>query len=64
MMTYVRVMTGCALLMLACGGCVLTRVATVPMRIGGAACSVVPGAGDAVHGSLDTSADQIDKIPF
>ena len=45
-------------------GCVLTKVATVPMRVGGAIISVVPVVGDPIDESIDTVADGIDKIPI
>lgn len=34
------------LIMLACYGCVITKVVSVPLRVGAAAVSVVPWAGD------------------
>ena len=59
-------------------GCFLTKLATPPMRLVGAAGSVVgavlsiiPVAGNAadealekVDGAIDTTADNIDKIPL
>ena len=45
-------------------GCVLTKVATVPMRVGGAVISVVPVIGNPVDGAIDSTADVIDKIPL
>ncbi len=45
-------------------GCLLTRVATVPMRVGGAVLTIIPVAGDAVHESLDEAASVIDEAPF
>jgi hypothetical protein len=45
-------------------GCVLTKVVTVPMRVGGAIISVVPVVGDPIDESIDTVADGIDKIPI
>jgi hypothetical protein len=45
-------------------GCVLTKVVTVPMRVGGAVTSIVPVVGNPVHGAIDTAADAIDKLPF
>ena len=59
-------------------GCFLTKLATIPMRLVGAAGSVVgavlsiiPVAGNAadealekVDGAIDTTADSIDKIPL
>ena len=45
-------------------GCVLTKVVTVPMRVGGAAMSVVPVVGDAAHTGVDAAANAIDLLPF
>ncbi|WP_428086573.1 DUF6726 family protein [Candidatus Thioglobus sp.] len=44
--------------------CVLTKVVTVPMRIGGAIISVVPVVGGAVDEAIDLAADAIDVIPI
>jgi hypothetical protein len=53
---------GIGLLML--NGCVLTKVITVPMRVGGAVVSVVPAVGDMAHDAIDEAADQIDDVPL
>jgi hypothetical protein len=45
-------------------GCVLTKVATVPMRIGGAAVSVVPLVGNPIDDTIDAAADTVDKVPI
>ena len=45
-------------------GCVLTKVITVPMRVGGAVVSVVPGVGDMAHDAIDEAAEQIDDVPL
>ena len=45
-------------------GCVLTKVITVPMRVGGGIISVVPAVGDMAHDAIDEAADQIDDIPL
>ncbi|HRY30293.1 MAG TPA: hypothetical protein P5079_09695 [Elusimicrobiota bacterium] len=45
-------------------GCVLTKVVTVPMRVTGAAISIIPVAGNAVDGAIDKAADGVDKLPF
>lgn len=45
-------------------GCVLTKIVTVPMRVGGAVISVVPLAGDAAHKGIDMAADAVDVIPL
>ena len=45
-------------------GCVFTKVLTVPMRVTGAAISVIPVIGDGVDSVLGASADVIDAIPI
>ncbi|NVK41812.1 MAG: hypothetical protein HWE39_11270 [Oceanospirillaceae bacterium] len=45
-------------------GCFLTKVVTVPMRIGGAVISVVPGIGNDIDAAIDTAADTVDLIPI
>ena len=45
-------------------GCFFTKVVMVPMRVGGAAISVVPVAGNTVHREIDRTADKIDDISF
>lgn len=45
-------------------GCFLTKVVTVPMRIGGAVISVVPVVGNTADAAIDTAADVIDAIPL
>lgn len=52
----------CLLIMLQ--GCVLTKVVTVPMRVGGALISVLPGAGNPTEEAIDTAADAVDEIPL
>ena len=44
--------------------CLLTKIVTVPMRVVGAAVSIIPSAGDAAHDAIDAGADVIDKLPF
>ena len=46
------------------GGCVLTKVVTVPMRVGGAVISVVPAVGNTADDAVDEVADTIDEIPI
>lgn len=53
-----------AALALALSGCVLTKVVTVPMRIGGAVISIVPVVGNSVDEAIDTAADTIDLVPI
>lgn len=45
-------------------GCALTKVVTVPMRVGGAVISIVPVAGTTMHDAIDQSANVIDEMPF
>ncbi|MDG2354085.1 MAG: hypothetical protein P8L86_04640 [Gammaproteobacteria bacterium] len=53
-----------SLSMLLLSSCVLTKVVTVPMRIGGAIISVIPGVGDGIDAAIDETADVIDAIPI
>ncbi|MFZ2450296.1 MAG: hypothetical protein CTY16_20335 [Methylobacter sp.] len=53
-----------ALLAGALQGCVLTKVATVPMRVGGAVVSIVPGVGNTAHDAIDEAAEKVDDIPI
>ena len=46
------------------GGCVVTKVVTVPMRVTGAVVSVVPVIGNTVDDSIDLAADGIDLAPL
>ncbi|MDM8538384.1 hypothetical protein QUF70_16640 [Desulfobacterales bacterium HSG17] len=43
-------------------GCVLTKLVTVPMRIGGAIISIIPVAGNNAHNAIDKAADEVDDI--
>jgi len=52
------------IIMLVTYGCVITKVVTVPLRVGGAAVSVVPWAGEKMHDAIDEAADTIDDIPI
>ncbi len=45
-------------------GCVVTKVATVPMRLGGAVVSIVPGVGNSVHDAIDSAAEAVDEVPI
>lgn len=45
-------------------GCVLTKIASVPMRLGGAVVSIVPGAGNTAHEAIDKAANTVDDIPI
>ena len=52
------------LLMVGLSGCSLTKVATVPMRVGGAVVSVVPVVGTPASEAIDKAADAVDTLPF
>ncbi len=45
-------------------GCVLTKIVTVPLRVVGAAVSVIPVAGNTAHDAIDELAEQIDDFPI
>ncbi len=45
-------------------GCFLTKVVTVPMRVGGAVISIIPVAGNTAHDAIDASAEIVDEIPL
>ena len=44
--------------------CVLTKVVTVPMRVGGAVISIIPVVGDEIDAAIDETADVIDAVPI
>ena len=52
------------MLALLLSGCFLTKVVTVPMRVGGAVVSIIPGVGDVAHDTIDEAADLVDKAPL
>lgn len=52
------------LLLLGLSGCLLTKVVTVPMRVVGAAISIIPVAGNPADAAIDKAADVVDKLPF
>ncbi|OQY20025.1 MAG: hypothetical protein B6I36_02515 [Desulfobacteraceae bacterium 4572_35.1] len=59
----------CKLLLLASmlsmlNGCLFTKVVTVPMRLGGAALSIIPVAGNSAHDAIDETAEIIDEVPI
>ncbi len=45
-------------------GCVLTKIITVPMRVGGAVISVIPVAGNTAHDAIDKAAETVDDLPI
>lgn len=51
-------------LVLSINGCVLTKIVTVPMRLGAAVVSVVPVAGNTAHDAIDEAAETIDQVPL
>jgi hypothetical protein len=52
------------LLLVGLSGCFLTKVVTVPMRVGGAVVSVVPVVGNPASDAIDKAADAVDTLPF
>ena len=60
-MKYIKILL---ILMTICmlSGCLLTKVVTVPMRVGGVVVSIIPGVGDAMHDSIDGSAELVDDL--
>ena len=51
-------------LLLFLNGCVLTKILTVPMRVCGAAISIIPVAGNTAHDAIDEAAETVDEIPI
>ena len=45
-------------------GCVLTKLVTVPMRLGGSVVSIVPVAGNHVNDVIQKAANTVDKAPI
>jgi hypothetical protein len=45
-------------------GCVLTKLVTVPMRVGGAVISIIPVVGNPIDDSIYSAADTVDKVPI
>ena len=45
-------------------GCVLTKLVSVPMRLGAAVVSIVPVVGNTAHDAIDEVADIIDEVPI
>ncbi|MCP4107756.1 MAG: hypothetical protein GY749_19790 [Desulfobacteraceae bacterium] len=45
-------------------GCVLTKIITVPMRVGGAVISIIPVAGNTAHDAIDKAAETVDDLPI
>ncbi|MFA6162129.1 MAG: DUF6726 family protein [Methylobacter sp.] len=45
-------------------GCVFTKIVSVPMRLGGAVVSIVPGVGNTAHDAIDGAAEVVDDVPI
>lgn len=45
-------------------GCVLTKLVSVPMRVGGAVVSIIPVVGNTAHDGIDAAAEAVDDLPF
>ena len=45
-------------------GCVVTKIVTVPMRLGAAVVSIVPVVGNNAHDVIDKAAEEVDDIPL
>ena len=43
-------------------GCYATKIVSVPLRVVGAATSVVPFVGNTTHDAIDTAADAVDDV--
>lgn len=54
----------CLIILSFSSGCVLTKAVTVPMRVGGAAASIVPVVGNPAHDTVDKAAEEVDKLPI
>ncbi len=45
-------------------GCLLTKVVTVPMRVGADVISIIPVVGNTAHDAIDTAAAVVDDVPL
>ena len=45
-------------------GCFLTKIITVPLRVGAGVISIVPLVGNTAHDSVDEVAEIIDEVPI
>lgn len=45
-------------------GCFLTKIVTVPMRVGAAVISIIPVAGNTAHDAIDQAAEIVDEVPL
>jgi len=57
-------LTCIACVLMSLNGCLMTKIVTVPMRVGGAIISVIPVVGNSVDAVIDTAADVVDAIPL
>ncbi|MDY6845056.1 MAG: DUF6726 family protein [Thermodesulfobacteriota bacterium] len=62
-MKFVRFCVFLILIVQLCG-CVLTKVVSVPMRVGGAVVSIVPVVGNTADDAIDKIADTVDEVPL
>lgn len=62
-MNYLKLFILLSILLLL-NGCVLTKVITVPMRLGAAVVSIVPIVGNNVHDVIDEAAEVVDDVPI
>jgi hypothetical protein len=53
-----------SIVLLLLNGCVLTKVVTVPMRLGGAVISIIPAVGNSAHDAIDEAAEIVDDVPI
>jgi Family of unknown function (DUF6726) len=51
-------------LLFSLSGCFLTKIVTVPMRLGGAVTSIVPVVGNKAHDAIDKAAKIVDEVPI
>jgi hypothetical protein len=45
-------------------GCLFTKLVSVPMRVGAAVISIIPGAGNSIHDAVDGAAETVDDLPI
>jgi len=63
MMRFVKLLVVLLLMFQLCG-CFLTKIVSVPMRVSGAAISIIPGVGNTADEAIDKAADIVDEIPI
>lgn len=61
---FLRLLVAAGIGVVLLNGCVLTKIITVPMRVTGAAISIVPVAGNPAHDAIDDAAKTVDKLPI